>query len=135
MGGAAVSAIDRIKQKLDAHPDLRYRTTANSVEVEAPSPGGFSVRLSTDSNEYTVHFDGWHEHFESEADALNCFAYGLSGQCRLAVLIRGHSEVRFTLEHLEDGAWKADSSTGLLLQPFWRESRIEYRHNPRAQAF
>ena len=81
------------------------------------------------STGFTVNFEGWHEEFTSEDEALNCFAFGLSPNCRLAVVLRGNTEKKWVVESLKDGKWTPDSETGLLLQPFWRSARIEYRQN------
>ena len=43
--------------------------------------------------------------------------------------MRGKSACTWTLESLVDGQWVADSTTGLLLFPFWRAWRVEYRQN------
>ena len=76
-----------------------------------------------------MHFEGWHEEFTSEEDALNYFGFGLSPKCRLRIFYRGGTQTRWVVEGFEDGEWIPDSETGLLLQPFWRSGRIEYRQN------
>jgi hypothetical protein len=90
---------------------------------------GFTVGVRITPPGFTVYFDGWHEEFTVEDEALNCFAFGLSPQCRLAVVFRGDTETKWVVEAFENGAWTADSETGLLLQPFWRSVRVEYRQN------
>ena len=67
--------------------------------------------------------------FTSEDEALDCFAFGLSAKCRLAVALRGNTETKWVVESLDNGVWTADSETGLLLQPFWHSARVEYRQN------
>jgi hypothetical protein len=76
-----------------------------------------------------VYFAGWHEHFESKADALNCFAFGLSAACRLCVVYRGSTPTKWIVESRKDGSWIQKSETGLLLFPFWRARRIAYLQN------
>ena len=63
------------------------------------------------------------------AGYLDCFAFGLSSSCRLAVIYRGDMPVKWTVESLEDGRWTADSTTGLLFQPFWRPARLVHLQN------
>ena len=70
-----------------------------------------------------------HEVFDQEAEALACFAFGLSDRCRLATTYRGRFPVQWTVESREGDAWRPDSTTGLLFVPFWRRKRIEYRSN------
>lgn len=36
-------------------------------------------------------FEGWHEAFEQEEEALECVAFGLSAACRLRVDYRGNA--------------------------------------------
>jgi hypothetical protein len=55
--------------------------------------------------------------------------FGLSPKCRLVVVLRGDTETKWGVEGFENGAWTTDSETGLLLQPFWRSARVEYRQN------
>lgn len=127
--------IDEIKSRLARYPELSYTATEKSVEVAPSSPTGFCVGLSIDAHEYTVYFDGWHEHFESTEEALNCFAMGvISGTFRIAITDRGATPVRFALEVREGEQWVCRSVTGLLLQPFWRPKRTRYLMNPARMA-
>jgi hypothetical protein len=122
-------AIEAIRQKLQRHPELRYDAAPGSITIPPATPDGFPVSLHEQGDRYTVYFAGWHEEFSSEAEALDCFVFGLSEQCRLRVLSRGSFDYRWTVEHCRDGAWHADSQTGLFLFPFWRRRRERYLQN------
>lgn len=124
-----MTAIERLIEKLEDYPALHYRTTNTSIEVEPTSENGFAVDLCENGNHFTVGFGGWHEEFDSESEALNCFLFGLSDQCRLRVDLRGNFEYRWTVESQTDSVWHADSTTGLLFFPFWRRPRTVYRQN------
>jgi hypothetical protein len=124
-----MNAIQKIKTKLSAYPDVQYSESADGIEVHPRNQFGFTVGLRITPSGFTVNFDGWHEEFRSEDEALDCFAFGLSPKCRLAIVFRGDTETKWVVEGLEDGAWTPDSETGLLLQPFWRSARVEYRQN------
>lgn len=124
-----MNAIEKIKAKLAMYPDVRYSERENEIEVHPHDRSGFAVALIVRPGGFTVHFEGWHEEFTSEDEALDCFAFGLSPKCRLAVVMLGNTETRWTVESLEDGVWTADSVTALLLRPFWRSARVEYRQN------
>jgi len=124
-----MTAIEKIKARLSAHPEIRYSESPNEIDVIPPDSSGFSVGFRIIPTGFTVNFEGWHEEFTSEDEALNCFAFGLSPNCRLAVVLRGNTETKWVVESLKDGKWTPDSETGLLLQPFWRSARIEYRQN------
>jgi hypothetical protein len=124
-----MNAIEKIKAKLSKYPDVRYSESADEIEVHPRDQSGFTVGLRITPSGFTVYFEGWHEEFSSEDEALNCFAFGLSPDCRLAVVLRGNTETKWVVESLKDGKWTPDSETGLLLQPFWRSARIEYRQN------
>lgn len=124
-----MNAIEQIRQRLSRYPDVRYTVDTAGITIHAPGPEGFDVSLATSPGGYTVAFDGWHEEFTSEADALDCVAFGLSVACRLRVEYRGGTPCRWTVEALEGGQWRPDSTTGLLLTPFWRRRRVAYRQN------
>ena len=122
--------IEEIREKLSPHPHLSFSATSDSIEVSAPSEDGFAVSLQVDGSEFMVAFDGWHHHFDSAEDALNCFAWGLSGGCRLRVTYRGSTPVSSTVEHLEDGRWQSFETTALFFRPFWRRRRVVFLQNP-----
>jgi hypothetical protein len=124
-----MNAIQKIKTKLSAYRDVQYSESADGIEVHPRNQSGFTVGLCITPSGFTVNFDGWHEEFTSEDEALDCFAFGLSPKCRLAIVFRGDTETKWVVEGLENGAWTPDSETGLLLQPFWRSARVEYRQN------
>lgn len=124
-----MSAIETIRAKLQKYPQLRYDHTPDSITVEPASPDGFFVTLQEGGGSYTVSFDGWHEHFDSEAEALNCFAFGLSDECRLRVTSRGSSDYCWTVQHLVDGDWRDGSETGLIFFPFWRRRSVRFLQN------
>ena len=124
----AVTAIEKIKAKLSKYPDARYSESLHGISVPPRDRSGFTVGLSVTDGGFTVFFNGWHEEFETEESALNCFAFGLSPDCRLAVSFFGPWEVKWVVEALENGVWTPDSETGLFL-PIWRYARVEYRQN------
>jgi hypothetical protein len=122
-------AIEIIKARLSNYPNVQYSERHNYLEVHPADPSGFLVGLEISSGGYRVFFEGWHEEFASEEEALNCVVFGLSSKCRLAVMFRGNKPTKWTVEGFQDGAWTSDSVTGLFLQPFWRSARIEYFQN------
>jgi hypothetical protein len=80
---AIMNAIEEIKAKLQKYPDVKYEAGANHIRVFPISANGFQVELTAASNDYTVHFNGWHERFTNAEEAINCVAFGLSTDCRL----------------------------------------------------
>ena len=74
-------------------------------------------------------FEGWHEHFERQEEALNCFAVGLSDSARLKVLSRGGVDYSWMLETRQENQWVPDSTTGLFFFPFWRKKVTRYLRN------
>jgi hypothetical protein len=123
------NVIKRIRERLMHYPTVTYRDRGNAITINPMTTDGFSVSLAIERAEFVVSFDGWHEHFQSEDDALNCCAFGLSDRCRLRVLRRWGIEYRWTLETQTDAGWREDSTTGLLLFPFWGKLEIIYRRN------
>ena len=124
-----MNVIEEIKDKLRKYPHLKYEENENSISIVPDSEHGFTVSLVVNGNTYTVSFDGWHEDFQDKEEALNCFAFGLSSDCRLKEYRRGNSAYRWTLESKEEEGWAEDSTTGLLFFPFWRKVEIRYLQN------
>jgi hypothetical protein len=118
-----------LREKLAAHPIARVEETEEALTVLPATPAGFPVTLRKVPAGYQVSFEGWHEDFDTEDEAIACFGFGLSNRCRLAITFRGASPVRWTVESLRDGAWSADSTTALIFTPFWRPKRVEHRSN------
>src|SRR5688572_22777878 len=109
-----MSAADAIRDKLRSYPQLRFEESADCITVPTATPDGFPVSLQQHGSHYTVSFAAWHEEFDSELEALNCFAFGLSEECRLRVESRGSFDYRWTVQHYRDGGWHDDSQTGLI---------------------
>lgn len=123
----STNVLDQVRERLrDRHPGVRFTDAGGRIVVHPSSANGFDVSIDAG---LTVGFDGWHEHFTSPKDALNCFGFGLSDRCRLKVTLRGRVAHKWTVEWLEDGRWIEHSTTGLLFIPFWRAPRVEYRQN------
>src|SRR4029077_5919119 len=90
---------------------------------------GFKVGFDVAPGRYTVSFNGWHEDFDDVSEALDCFAYGLSDECRLKEYRRGNAAYRWAVEAKQKGQWVAHSETGLFLFPFWRRANVVYLQN------
>lgn len=121
--------VAEIENRLSASQLERATQDGQSFCVKPKNSGGFAVTLDLHDGEYTVAFDGWHEHFSDPDDALKCFFMGLGPKCRLKVLTRGSFPQKWTLEVLTGGKWVEDSAVGQLLFPFWRPKRFEYKRN------
>ena len=121
--------IEQIREKLRKYPHVRYEANASSISVLPASNRGFTVALNVNQKGYTVYFNGWHEEFEKEDEALDCFAFGLSDECRLKECRRGKFAYRWTVESRQNGNWVADSETGLFFFPFWWSKKVCYLQN------
>ena len=124
-----MNLIDEIKAMLSKYPNIRYESSASSIKVSPLSDDGFEVLLTVNREGYTVFFNGWHEEFIDQDDALNCFAFGLSDECRLKEYRRGRFPYKWIVESRENGKWIGDSTTGLLLFPFWKKAEVRYLQN------
>jgi len=118
-----------IRNRLTKYPQARSEEGGNSITVLPADGKGFPVAFTVAGSEYVVSFSGWHEHFTDAKEALNCFAFGLSEDCRLKVHKRGNLEYRWTVESRSDGTWVEGSTTGLLFFPFWRRHQVEHLRN------
>lgn len=123
------SLLAEIQKRVANYPSLSCEQTATSIIVTPISEDGFEVSLSFDGDEYTVEYDGWHEHFKSAKAAFDCFFFGLSDQAQIKIVRRGNFDHHWTLECLENDRWIADSAVGLLFFPFWRKPQVRYKRN------
>ena len=123
-----MTVIDEIETRLKEYPEIRYEVGQNRICVPAASDQGFSVELVITRGSFTVSFAGWHEEFSDKDEAMNCFAFGLSRDCRLKVSRYGSFEYKWTVESIENGVWVEDSTTGLLTIPLCR-TRYQYFQN------
>jgi hypothetical protein len=124
-----MSSIEKIKEQLKRYPQITLQVEGNTISVKPVSQSGFTVWLTDHNSSFTVGYDGWHEEFEDEIEALNCFHFGLSSKCRLKVTKRGDKAYSWTVEFKDGNDWKEDSTTGLILVPFWKKKKIEYLCN------
>jgi hypothetical protein len=128
--------LETLKRKLSRHPGLAFEVCdrppgSPSWELEVPpaAPDGFAVTFWAGKDCFIVRFDAWVEEFTSEAEALRCFAFGLSEKCRLKVLSRGEFDYAWTVEYRDGGEWREYSTTGLVFSPFWRKKQVRYLRN------
>ena len=124
-----MSAIEKIKEKLQKHPEVKYKADAYNISVPPRNDHGFRVTFSMSGRRFTVSFNGWHEEFDDEEEAVNCFGLGLSDRTRLKVCSGGRFEYRWAVEKKEDDTWVGVSETGLLFFPFWLKRRVFYLQN------
>jgi len=124
-----MSILGEVRQRLKKYPDVTFAETPSSIEVMPNHETGFPVSIHIDDGAVSVFFDGWHEHFNSEPEALNCFAFGLSDSCRLRVVYFGDTPTKWTVETQQNGTWVPDSTTGMIFVPFWRPRRVEFLQN------
>jgi hypothetical protein len=124
-----MGAIDEIIAKLQKYPDAKYESGADFIRIFPTSQDGFNVELTVAKDNYTVYFNGWHESFEDEDEALDCVAFGLSAECRLKEYRRWNSAYKWTVEYKSTEKWIEESTTGMFLFPFWRKLEIRYLQN------
>jgi len=122
--------IDKIVEKLKNHPDCDYELFDNSLTVKPNDDKGFPVTITAhEDNAFMVAYDFWHEEFDKENEALNCFVFGLTTECRLKLTKRGQKPFKWTVEYNDKGTWKEDSTTGVFNLAFWKSTNIEYLQN------
>ena len=125
-----MNPIEELKRRLDTLPGARYESDGNSITVLPNNSHGFNVMLTQNSaTSYTIFFNGWHEDFEDVEETVNVFGLGLSDECRLKEYRRGNFAYKWTVETLDDGEWLEQSTTSLLIFPFWRKREVHYLQN------
>jgi hypothetical protein len=120
---------EKIKTRLARYSGHRAEWRSTGVTVHCDNADNFPVSMDQIGNGVQVGFSGWHEEFSELDQALNCFSFGLTGPCRLMVVLRRKQECAWTVQSLQNGVWENDSTTGLLLVPVWQKKRVEYRRN------
>jgi hypothetical protein len=119
-----MSTADKIEDKCKKYPDIKYKRDGAAITVFPANSNGFEVSYNPAGNKHNVSFLGWHEEFSNENEALNCFAFGLSGECRLKISSKGNFPYKWTVEAKDkNGNWSEDSTTGFLVFPFWRKTK------------
>jgi hypothetical protein len=118
-----------IKEKLRKYPEAGFQIDDDEIQVLPTDAEGFTVSMEAHESEFTVGFNGWHEEFTDEETAMDCFALGLSEDCRLKEWSRGGTIFKWTMEYILDGKWVEDSTTGLLITPFWKKAEIRILQN------
>jgi hypothetical protein len=124
-----MNVIAKVKEKLLNYPQVIFDETENSISILPNSDKGFTVTLDTSYDNFKVFYNGWHEDFEVEEEALNCFAFGLSSECRLKEVCRNNIPYKWTLEYKENGKWVTESTTSLFNFSFWQKQTIHYLQN------
>lgn len=118
---SAPDAIAEARRRLADRPELEVVERDGALEVAAPHPHGFPVVLAREGEGFLVHYGGWHERHDAWRDAVHAFLYGVRGDCRLRVVLRGDEPVAWTLEHRRDGRWIADRRVSRLSLALWRK--------------
>ena len=113
-----IDALAELRRRLTERPEIEFTEAAGQITIEPSNEFGFAASLEVRQGSHTVSFDGWHEHFESGEEALDCLAFGLSPACRLKIAFRGASACSWTVQSMHAGEWVDDSTVGRLLVPF-----------------
>lgn len=130
-----MSALKTIREKLKQFPELQVDDLHNSITVSPQNSNGFEVSIKVNNDSYTVFLGGWHSHFTSDNEAVNCFALGLSKECRLKVTSAGDFAYRWQVEYSQSSNWhdpttiEVGEEVVLFLFPFWRKRTIQYLQN------
>ena len=125
--------LEKLMPELQRHGPVAVVQSDGRVAVAAQSETGFAVWAGVEDDGITVGYDGWHWHeeFESDDEALNCFLNGVFGKSRLAVSTRCGFAHSWTAEVLVNGAWVPVSTTGYFFFAFWCRRYVKYLRNDR----
>ncbi len=122
--------IKKIETELQKYPLAKYGVDGSTITVNPITETGFHIIFSSGKNEHTIFFEGWHESFADEPEAIRCFLFGLSDKCRLKVISRGGMDYKWVVQNRSNDEWIDISETCLLLFPFWRSRKERYLQNP-----
>ena len=124
-----MSAIEKLEQKLKKYPHVSYAVEGNSLTIRPVTEDGFLIPLTQEPDEFTVSFGNWHGHFDTEEEALNYIAFGLSDSCRLREIRRGGKPYKWIVEYKDGGVWHTDYITGWPSFRFWhKKEEVVYQN-------
>lgn len=124
-----MKTLAELRQRLEGHPRIRFKSGDTQLTIYAKDESGFDITVIDEEFQVTVYFAGWHEHFDTMEEALQCVGFGLSDQCRIKVDRRGSTPYRWTLEYRDGEGWKFEGLTSLVLYPYWRRKSVGYLQN------
>lgn len=122
--------INKIKEKINLFKDLEIlEELENSITVKPKHEKSFPITFIVNNDSYKIHFKGWSSVLNSEEEALDLFAFGLSNDCRLQVFYAGNIEFKWVLETKENNKWIKLGEEKIVLFPFWQKKKIETYQN------
>ena len=95
-----MSSIEKIKAKLNEHPEIKFEVMSNFLCVPSTSDSEFDVAIEEYNSEITITADGnWHEHYRmsEEDEAVDVFGLLLSPGARLQITMRGNTQCKWEL--------------------------------------
>lgn len=118
-----MSAIDTIKEKLAKLDRLETEEGEHNLIIKPRSESGFEVEFIDEGDEFIVRFGNFHEHFESEDEAIKFVGFGLSKRCRLIETFKGSSMVKCRVEYNNGEDWELIGQTGSLIPVLFGKKR------------
>jgi hypothetical protein len=126
-----MNTIEKVIDKLKTYPELKYKVDDIAISIEPLDENGFTIWLSIENkDEVIVGFDGDHQHFDSEEEAIECVLWGLSKSCRFRVTSRGKVDYKWSMQNKENDKWVTiNTSYVIWLIPFWKKKKVRYLQN------
>jgi len=121
--------LNLIKNKLKNFNNISYNTEDNILTVFPKKNTGFTVSFVITDKKYYVYYDVWNVEFKNINDAIDCFAFGLTNQCRLKVKSRGSKDYKWVLEYNDKGDWKEYSYTSVINLNLFGQKNTRYLTN------
>lgn len=112
------------------YPEERFEAGNSWIRYLPSTDDGFEVAFEISKEDYVVMFDGWHDRFDEEEEAIDWFVLGLSEDCRLKITAKGNQPFRWVVEaRIDDESFAPACIMGTVPLFFWRRSTVEYRQN------
>lgn len=121
---------EELIDKLENCPNVHYEAGVHFIRILPTRLVEFPVMIEWIwGTRFMVHLDGWHQDFDSYAEAAKCFMLAASGRYRLKTGNKGGQRFRWTVEYWDGSRWVEDSTTTDLFYPFWKPTTSGYLRN------
>ena len=115
---------------ISPYPNISWHEDKWHLKVEASSPEGFPIIVTSSGTETILQFGKWHDHFTDPLEAADLLQKAITGNVRLVEVSRCGISYRWDIQVLEStGEWNTRFINGLLIPVPLPRKKIQYYIN------